>query len=102
MVNLARDHARRLAQRSEPVELPEEIPCQQAGPLEVAISQERRAHYEKALRSLPPKDRGLLIARIEKGMRADDIAHEFGLASPDAARMAVLRAFKRLMHKLSR
>ena len=102
VLNLARDQARRLAHRPEPVELREEFPCREAGPLEFAISQERRAHYEQALRSLTPRDRGLLIARVEKGLKAEDIAYVFGLPSPDAARMALLRAFKRLMHKLSR
>ena len=102
VLNLARDQARRLAHRSEPVELREEVPCQEAGPLEFAISQERRAHYEEALRSLTPRDRGLLIARVEEGRKAEEIAFAFGLPSPDAARMAVSRAFKRLMLKLSR
>jgi RNA polymerase sigma-70 factor (ECF subfamily) len=101
VLNLARDQGRRLA-HSEMVELPEELPCSDTGPLEFAISQERRAHYEKALSSLAPRDRGLLIARLEKGMKPSDIAYAFGFPSPDAARMAVLRAFRRLMHKLSK
>jgi RNA polymerase sigma-70 factor (ECF subfamily) len=102
VLNLARDQVRRVAHRSEPVELREDLPCLDAGPLEYAISQERRAHYEAALRSLSARDRRLLIARVEKDLKAADIAQACGLPSADAARMAVGRAFKRLIHKLSR
>ena len=101
VLNLARDQARRHAHRSEPVELRDDFPCPAAGPLEFAISQERRAHYEEALRSLTPKDRRVLSASIAE-LKAEDIAHVCGLPSADAARMAVTRAFKRLVHKLSR
>lgn len=102
VLNLARDQARRVAHRSEPVELRDDFPCQDAGPLEFAISQERRAHYEAALRSLTPKDRRLLVARVQGELKAEDIAQVCGLPSADAARMAVARAFKRLTDKLSR
>jgi RNA polymerase sigma factor (sigma-70 family) len=101
VLNLARDQGRRIA-RSEQVELREDFPCQEAGPLERAISQERRARYEEALRSLTPKDRLLVSARVDGDLKAADIADVCGLPSADAARMAVARAFKRLIHKLSR
>lgn len=99
VLNLARDQARRHAHRSE-VELRDDFPCPAADPLEFAISQERRAHYEEALRSLTPKDRRVLSASIAE-LKAEDIAHVCGLPSADAARMAVTRAFRRLVHKLS-
>jgi RNA polymerase sigma-70 factor (ECF subfamily) len=102
VLNLARDRARRLVHREEPLERGDEYPCQEAGPLECAIDQEHRARYEEALRSLTSKDRRILVARVKHELNATDIAHAFGLPSPDAARMAIARATKRLMHKLSR
>lgn len=102
VLNLARDRARRLAHREQPLEHGDEYPCQDAGPLDCAIDQEHRARYEEALRRLTPKDRQILIARVKDELNARDIAHAFGLPSPDAARMAIARAMKRLMHKLNR
>jgi len=54
------------------------------------------------MRSLRTKERLLLIARVEQERKAKDIARLFGLPSPDAARMAVGRAFNRLRGKLNR
>ena len=101
VLNLIRDQARRLARRGEPVELAEEVACDRIGPLELAVRQELRAHYAEAMRSLRTKERLLLIARVEQERKAKDIARLFGLPSPDAARMAVGRAFNRLMSKLN-
>jgi RNA polymerase sigma-70 factor, ECF subfamily len=101
VLNLIRDQARRLARRGEPVELGEEVPCDSTGPLELAIREELRAHYEEAMRSLRAKERRLVIARIEEERKAKDIARLFGLPSPDAARMAVGRALNRLMRRLN-
>ena len=99
--NLVRDEARRLGRRPVFQEINEEVPCDQTGPLEFTISRERRAQYEKALRDVCPKDRQLLVARIEEEMKSRDIARIFGFGSTDAARMAVARAIKRLMRILN-
>lgn len=102
MLNLIRDDARRLACRPASVELGETLACREADPLEFAVSQERRARYEDALRSLKPRDRQLLVARVEQELEVKDIARVFGLRSTEAARMAVSRALTRLKHKLNR
>ena len=102
VLNIIRDEARRIARRPEAVELEAEPPCQRTGPLEFTVRQELRAHYDEALRSLRPKDRQLVVARVEQQSSVKDIAHAFGLCSPDAARMAVNRALSQLMQTLSR
>ena len=102
VLNLIRDQARRLARRGEPLELGEELPCHQTGPLELAARAELRARYLEALGALRAKERRLLIARVEGERTATEIARLFDLPSPDAARMAVGRAFNRLMRKLNR
>ena len=100
IMNLVRDEARRLARRPETVDLGDEIPCEQTGPLDITIRAELRARYEEALRTLRPKDRSLIVASVEEERHVSEIAHIFGLPSPAAARMAVTRAFNRLVRKL--
>jgi len=102
VLNLIRDKARRLMRRGESVELCEDVASDQSGPVEFAERAELRAYYEAGLRSLRPRDRRLVIAKLQEERKPKDIAREFGLSSPDAARMAVTRALRRLMRKLER
>ena len=101
VLNLIRDEARRLARRPEVVDLGEELPCERTGPLDITIRQELRARYEEALRDLRPKDRRLIVATLEEERHVNEIARVFGLPSPAAARMAVVRALNRLVRKLN-
>jgi RNA polymerase sigma factor (sigma-70 family) len=101
VMNLVRDEARRLARRPECVDLGDEIPCEQTGPLEITMRHERLARYEDALRTMRPKDRRLIVASVTEERHVSEIARLFGLPSPAAARMAVSRAINRLMRKLS-
>ena len=101
VLNLVRDEARRLARRPETVAIGDELPSEQTGPLEITMREELRARYVEALRTLRPKDRGLIIASIEREQHVSEIARVFGLPSPAAARVAVARACNRLVHKLS-
>jgi RNA polymerase sigma-70 factor (ECF subfamily) len=100
ILNLVRDEARRLARRPETVDIADELPCDQAGPLEITMRHEVRARYVEALRTLRPKDQRLIIASIEREQHVTEIARVFGLPSAAAARVAVARACNRLIHKL--
>ena len=102
VLNLARDKARELVRRPRPVEIVEELPCRDASPLEVTIANERRTLYLKALRRLTPKDRRLLVARIQNELKLKEIADAVGLPSEGAATVALSRAVKRLVFELSR
>jgi RNA polymerase sigma-70 factor (ECF subfamily) len=101
VMNLVRDEARRLARRPEYVDLGDELPCDQTGPLEITMRHEVRARYEDALRTMRPKDRRLIVASLEEERHVSEIARIFGLPSPAAARMAVTRAIRRLMRRLN-
>ena len=101
VMNLVRDEARRLARRPETVDLGDDLPCDQTGPLEITIRRELRARYEDALRTMRPKDRRLIVASMEEERHVSEIARLFGLPSPAAARMAVSRAIRRLVRKLN-
>jgi RNA polymerase sigma-70 factor (ECF subfamily) len=96
VINRIRDEVRRIGRRPAPVELPEDLRCNRASPLETATKAEERASYRAALMQLRPKDRRLIVARVELQWTLAEIAEHFGMASVDAARVAVSRAMQRL------
>ena len=100
VLNRIRDEVRKVARRPTSVELPEDLPSPLASPLESAISAETYARYRAGLAQLDPRDRELVLARIEAQWSFADIADRFGLPSADAARMAMSRTLRRLSHRL--
>jgi DNA-directed RNA polymerase specialized sigma24 family protein len=76
--------------------VPDDHPSDRTSPEEDAIRAEEYDHYREAVLRLSPKDRALIVARIEMQWSLPEIAHRYGLPSVDAARMAVNRAVKRL------
>jgi RNA polymerase sigma factor (sigma-70 family) len=100
VLNLIRDEARRISRRPALTELPDDLSCQRQSPFERVASLETYARYRKALAALRPRDRELMIARLERDWSIADIARSFGLRTADAARVAVGRAFQRLTKQL--
>ena len=96
VINRICDEVRRICRQPPPVELPEDHPCDRSSPEEDAIRAEEYEHYRDAVSRLAPKDRALIVARIEMQWSLAEIAHRYGMPSVDAARMAVNRAVKRL------
>jgi RNA polymerase sigma-70 factor (ECF subfamily) len=96
VINRIRDEIRRIVRTPPPVELPEDHPSDRTSPLEFAIQAEAYEHYREALTRMTPKDREMIVARIEVQWSLAEIAHRFGMRTVDAARMAVTRAIKRL------
>jgi RNA polymerase sigma-70 factor (ECF subfamily) len=96
VINRICDEVRRICRQPPPVELPDDHPCDRASPEEDAIRAEEYAHYREAVGRMTPKDRALIVARIEMQWSLAEIAHRYGLPTVDAARMAVSRAVKRL------
>jgi RNA polymerase sigma-70 factor (ECF subfamily) len=101
VINRIRDEVRRIGRQPPPLELPEDHPADRTSPLECAIQAEAYDHYRDALSRLTPKDRELIVGRIEVQWSLAEIAHRFGLRTVDAARMAVNRAVKRLTTDLA-
>jgi len=99
VINRIRDEVRRIGRQPPPLELPEDHPSDATSPLEVAIQAEEYTRYRRALGNLGPRDRELVVARIEGQWTASEIADQMGL-TVDAARMAVGRAVRRLANKL--
>ena len=100
VINRIRDEVRRIGRHPAPVELPEDLRTNVASPLESAVQSEAYDRYRKALEELSPRDREMIVARIEVQWSLGEIAQRFKMSTPDAARMAVSRALKRLTDKL--
>lgn len=94
--NRIRDEVRRVMRRGVGEELPEGLQDHSYSPLEELIRKERSDRYLAALRTLKPTDRLAIIFRLEHRHSFDEIARRLGKSSPDAARMTVARATKRL------
>ena len=99
--NTVMDEARRNARRRPADVLDQPAAFSDDDPLRETIRSEARAHYRTALRALRPKDRRLLLARHHLEWSLERIAQRLGLKSPDAARMAVRRAERRLHDQLA-
>ena len=57
--------------------------------------------FENPDRAFLAGDREMVVARVEVQWTIQEIAHRFGMASIDAARVAVSRSLKRLTAQLS-
>ena len=100
VINRIRDEVRRIGRQPPPVELPEELAGDRTSPLELAIQSEAYERYRRALTTLTPRERELIVARIEIQWSLAEIAQRFGMRTLDGARMAVTRAVKRLTQNL--
>jgi RNA polymerase sigma-70 factor (ECF subfamily) len=101
VINRIRDEIRRVGRHPAPVELPEEHPGESTSPLEAALLSESYERYRSALSQLRPRDRKMVVARVEAQWNMGEIAQQFGLRTVDAARMAVMRALKKLSANMS-
>jgi RNA polymerase sigma-70 factor, ECF subfamily len=95
ILNRIRDEVRRVERRESPGLSDSEVAVLDESPLEAAIQSEAFTRYQQALTRLAKRDRELIIQRIEMQWSYKEIARTSG-ASTDAARMAVVRAMKRL------
>jgi RNA polymerase sigma-70 factor (ECF subfamily) len=96
VINRIRDEMRRFTRRPVSVELPEDFKAEQPSPEEHAIHQQTYDRYRAALDTLKPRERELVIARVEAQWSTQEITEHFGFTTVDAGRMAVNRAMQRL------
>jgi RNA polymerase sigma-70 factor (ECF subfamily) len=88
---------RRVKRRPVRVELEEGIVSAAPTPIEELLSRETEAIYLAALGKLSAEEKDLVIGRFELQMSNAELAIHVGKASPDAARMAAVRATKKLL-----
>jgi RNA polymerase sigma-70 factor (ECF subfamily) len=96
VINRIRDEMRRVGRRPTAVELSPEWPSDEPSPLDHAVEHESYDRYRAALNTLKPRERELVIARVEAQWSLTEIAEHFGFNTVDAARMAVYRAARHL------
>jgi len=99
LLNLVCDHLRRMRRRPAEAELPSESKLPSAPsrtPFDSVLESEVEAQYRAALGRLRPKDRDLIVARIEHVKSAAEITRQFGFTSIGATYVAVSRALARL------
>lgn len=101
VMNRIRDELRKAKTRPASSELAADVPDEAPSPLEAAIGVEAVERYEAALARLRPEDRELVIARVELGLSYSEIAAAAAKPSPNAARMAVVRALLQLAEEMS-
>jgi len=101
VVNRIRDEIRRVGRRPERVEMSTEPTSDATSPIEAAIRVQAYERYRSAVGELRPRDREMVVARVEMQWTSEQIAHRFRMPSVDAARVAVSRALKRLTARLS-
>jgi RNA polymerase sigma factor (sigma-70 family) len=100
VINRIRDEVRKIARHPAPEELGDDHASDLTSPLEAAVQSEAYERYRDALTDLTPRDREMIVARIEAQWSLGEIAQRFGIRTPDAARMAVSRALRRLTERL--
>jgi RNA polymerase sigma factor (sigma-70 family) len=101
VINRIRDEVRRITRQPAPTELTDDLAADEPSQLELAIQAEDYTRYHDALTRLRPKDRELIVARIEMQWTLAEIAERFGIPSTEGARMAVMRAARRLKDALT-
>ncbi len=94
--NRIKDELRRAEARPRRDALPESAPSTDMSPLETLTGRQTFARYERALASLDGIEREAVVARLELGCSYQEIAVLVDKPSPDAARVTVARALKKL------
>jgi len=100
VINRIRDEVRRIGRHPTPTELPEDLASEMPSPLEEAVRAEAYERYRAVLVQMSPRDREMVVARIEAQWNLGEIAQRFNMRTVDGARMAVTRALRRLMDRL--
>jgi RNA polymerase sigma factor (sigma-70 family) len=100
VINRIRDEVRKIGRQPAPTELPDDLAADLTSPLEAVVEAEAYERYRAALSELTPREREMVVARIEVQWSLAEIAQRFGMRTPDAARMAVSRALRKLTARL--
>jgi len=100
LINRVRSQVRNQAVRPPRAVLDSGIADDLTSPLEAAIGQQTLERYEAALARLDPEARSAVVSRVELGLSYAEIAGVLDKSSPDAARMAVVRALAKLAEEM--
>jgi RNA polymerase sigma-70 factor (ECF subfamily) len=102
VMNRIRNELRKVAVRGASLTLDSRVQDEATSPFEAAVAQEMLDEYDAALQRLKPEEREAVISRVEFDLSYAELAEVLGKPSPDAARMAVVRALVRLAEEMNR
>jgi RNA polymerase sigma-70 factor (ECF subfamily) len=100
LINRIRNEIRRVKRRPGSTGLDSGLPDDSPSPVEALVGRESLEAYERALDSLRPEDRELIVARLEFGFTNEQLAQAFDRPSANAARVALQRAVVRLVEQM--
>jgi RNA polymerase sigma factor (sigma-70 family) len=100
VMNRIRDVIRQQQRRPASTGLPDDLKDEATSALERVIGAENMARYETALTRLRESDREAIIGRLEMQYSYQELAVALDKPTPDAARVAVTRAMKRLAEEM--
>jgi RNA polymerase sigma factor (sigma-70 family) len=96
VMNRVRDEIRRVKSAPAGLELSDEVADPSPTPFDLAVTGQMLERYRAALATLRPIDREAIVARVELGYSYEQVAAVIGKATPDAARLTVIRALAKL------
>ena len=102
LINRVRNEMRRALLRPAPAEVDSRLPHEGTDPLEAAIGRQTLDRYEAGLARLSEEERDAIVTRVEFGLSFAEVAEALGKPSADAARMAVVRALRKLEKEMGR
>jgi RNA polymerase sigma-70 factor (ECF subfamily) len=94
------DARRKLIREGEWMPLPDNCAGSAASPLQRVLDKEEIRRYRAALLRLKSRDRQLIMLRVEQGLTYQEIGTQLRIPSPNAARVATVRAIARLASAL--
>ncbi len=100
VMNRICDLVRQRQRRPDQTDLPDQMADPRPSPLDEAISAENVARYDVAIQRLRAADREAIIGRLEMQYSYDELAVVLNKRSAAAARIAVMRAMKRLADEM--
>lgn len=99
--NRIRDEVRRAQRHGQAATLNSKQGDGRPSPSQEAVAHELLERYERGLERLDDKDREAIVSRLELGQSWQQVAVVLAKPSPDAARMAVSRALRRLVEEMA-
>jgi RNA polymerase sigma-70 factor (ECF subfamily) len=101
LANRIREEIRRVRRRPTFVDGADDLQADEPSPLERAVGSEHLERYEAALARLRAADREAIVLRLEMSYDYAALARALGKPTPNAARVAVMRALMRLGQELA-
>jgi RNA polymerase sigma-70 factor (ECF subfamily) len=98
--NRVQDEIKRAVRHPPGAALSDTLPVADPSPMEHAIAREDLWRCRAAIARLKPTDRGLILAVLSEDLSASELAARVGMRSPDAARIALSRAVRRLAREM--